>query len=217
MSIVTVERKILQKNDEVAQKNRLNFQKLGLHTINILGSPGSGKTTFLEKLILQTNNLFKTAVIEGDLQTDLDAQRISALQIPVVQLVTNGACHLEAQLVQDGFNQLDVSDAKLLIIENVGNLVCPAGFDLGEDQKMVVLSVTEGEEKPLKYPKIFQNASVLIINKIDLLPYVKCDLNTMIVNAKSINPKLIIFAVSSTTGEGFDAVIQWLKEFTLTS
>ena len=212
MHVITVEKKVLEKNDEVASRNRTDFKSEGLFTINVLGSPGSGKTTLLEQTILRSKELFKTEVIEGDIQTDLDAQRISALDIPVVQIVTNGACHLEAQLVIDSYMQLPDGDADLLIIENVGNLVCPAGYDLGEDKKIVVLSVTEGEDKPLKYPKMFRQSSVMIVNKIDLLPYVSCSIDKLVSNAKMINPDLIVFKLSCTTGEGFDEWIKWLDD-----
>ncbi|NUQ82841.1 MAG: hydrogenase nickel incorporation protein HypB [Bacteroidetes bacterium] len=211
MPVITVERKVLAKNDEVAAANRELFGKRGLFTINMLSSPGSGKTTLIEKTLGLLNPELRVQVIEGDIQTDLDAQRVSALGVPVVQIVTNGACHLEAQLVQDSFRQLPDEPADLLIIENVGNLVCPSGYDLGEDLKVVVLSITEGADKPLKYPKMFRNATVLLINKSDLEPYVDCKVADVKANALSINPDLTVFAVSARSGAGLADWVKWLE------
>ena len=154
----------------------------------------------------------KIAVIEGDVQTDLDAQRVAKYGVPVIQIVTLGGCHLDAKLVQDAMANLDLKGLDLLFIENVGNLVCPANYDLGEALKVVVLSTTEGDDKPLKYPAMFRNASVLIINKIDLLPYIKADLATLRKNALSINPSLNVFETSCTTGAGIDEWCAWLVE-----
>ena len=211
MSLITLERKVLEKNDAIAQAIRNRLQEKNIFSINLLSSPGSGKTSLVERTIHHLKNKFKIAVIEGDVQTDLDAQRINVLDIPVVQIVTNGACHLEAGLVRDAFEQLDISNLRFLIIENVGNLVCPAGYDLGESTKIVVLSTTEGDDKPLKYPAMFRNASVLIINKIDLLPYLPCNIETMKANAKSINASLQIFETSCTTDEGITEWCHWLE------
>jgi len=144
-------------------------------------------------------------------QTDLDAQRVEAFDIPVVQIVTNGACHLEAGLVRDAYKQINVKDVQLLIIENVGNLVCPAGYDLGEDLKVVIVSTTEGDDKPLKYPAMFRNSSVLIINKTDLVPYTGCSLEKLRNNALTINPSLKIFETSCTTNEGINDWCSWLE------
>ncbi|MBL7961877.1 hydrogenase nickel incorporation protein HypB [bacterium] len=211
MSLITLERKVLEKNDVIAQATRNRLREKNIFAINLLSSPGSGKTSLVERTIFHLKNKVKIAVIEGDVQTDLDAQRINVLDIPVVQIVTNGACHLEAGLVRDAFEQLDLSDTQMLIIENVGNLVCPAGYDLGETTKVVVLSTTEGDDKPLKYPAMFRNASVLIINKIDLLPYLPCNIETMKTNARSINPSLTIFETSCTTDKGMDEWCGWLE------
>ena len=211
MSLITLERKVLEKNDVIAQAIRNRLRDKNIFAINLLSSPGSGKTSLVERTIFHLKNKVKIAVIEGDVQTDLDAQRINVLDIPVVQIVTNGACHLEAGLVRDAFEQLDLSDTQMLIIENVGNLVCPAGYDLGETTKVVVLSTTEGDDKPLKYPAMFRNASVLIINKIDLLPYLPCNIETMKTNARSINPSLTIFETSCTTDKGVDEWCGWLE------
>ncbi|KAB2878554.1 hydrogenase nickel incorporation protein HypB [bacterium] len=211
MSLITLERKVLEKNDVIAQTIRNRLREKNIFAINLLSSPGSGKTSLVERTIYHLKNKVKISVIEGDVQTDLDAQRINVLDIPVVQIVTNGACHLEAALVRDAFDQLDISDTQMLIIENVGNLVCPAGYDLGETTKVVVLSTTEGDDKPLKYPAMFRNASVLIINKTDLLPYLPCNIETMKTNARSINPSLTIFETSCTTDKGMAEWCSWLE------
>lgn len=210
MSLITIERKILEKNDAIASENRNRFKSKNIFTINLVSSPGSGKTSLVERTLNQLDNNLKIAVIEGDVQTDLDAKRIEAFKTPVVQIVTNGACHLEANLVRDAFNQFENSDIELLIIENVGNLVCPAGYDLGEDLKIIIASTTEGDDKPLKYPAMFRNSSALIINKIDLLPFVNCSVDTIKNNALSINPNLTIFEVSCRTDEGIQEWCQWL-------
>ncbi len=210
MSVIKVERKILEKNDAIAQQLRNSFNEKKILAINLLSSPGSGKTSLIEQTVINSKSLFRTAVIVGDLQTDNDAQRIAALNIPVVQIITNGSCHLEANLVRDAFQNLK-DDFDLLFIENVGNLVCPAGFDLGEHHKLVVASTTEGDDKPLKYPVAYRNSSALIINKIDLLPYVTCAPEKIKKNALSINPKLEIFEISCTLETGIDSWIKWLQ------
>ena len=211
MSLVTIERKILEKNDAIASENRKNFSSKNIFVINLVSSPGSGKTSLVERTLSHLKNKTKIAVIEGDVQTDLDAKRIEALNTPVVQIVTNGACHLEANLVRDAFVQLKENNIEILIIENVGNLVCPAGYDLGEDVKVIIASTTEGDDKPLKYPAMFRNSSVLIINKIDLIPFVNCSIDAIKKNALSINPTLKIFEVSCQTGAGIHEWCDWLK------
>jgi len=210
MAVITVERKVLEKNDAIAQANRNDFHKLNIFSINLLSSPGSGKTSLVEKTIEQLKGKVDLSVIEGDVQTSLDAERVGKFDIPVVQIVTNGACHLEAGLVRDSFTQLNNQKIDLLIIENVGNLVCPASYDLGEDEKVVLLSTTEGDDKPLKYPAMFRRSSVLVINKIDLIPYVDCNIDEMKKNALNINPDLKIFDVSCKTGEGIEDWCNWL-------
>jgi hydrogenase nickel incorporation protein HypB len=210
MAVVTVERKILKKNDQIAAENRSQFKQRGLFVINLLSSPGSGKTSLLEKTIAHSSANFKLAVIEGDVQTDRDAQRISKYNVPVVQIVTNGGCHLEAKLIQDALDSINMDDLQMLVIENVGNLVCPANYDLGEDKKIVLVSTTEGDDKPLKYPSMFRVANLMIINKIDLLPYVEFDMSLVRDNALKINPQLEIIETSCKTGEGLETWIQWL-------
>jgi len=211
MSVITLERKVLEKNDEVAQQNRALFQEEGIFVLNLVSSPGSGKTSLLERTIEHLAGSVRIGVIEGDVQTDIDAQRIARFNIPVVQLVTNGSCHLDAKLVQDALQHFDLKSIELLIIENVGNLVCPANYDLGEALKVVVVSVTEGDDKPLKYPAMFRNASVLIINKIDLIPYVNCNIELLRSNALKINPQLEIFETSCTTNAGIPEWCAWIR------
>jgi hydrogenase nickel incorporation protein HypB len=211
MSVITVERKVLAKNDAVAEENRSLLRQNNIFTINIVSSPGSGKTSLIEKTIEYFMNKMKISVIEGDVQTDLDAQRVSSYNIPVVQIITNGGCHLEANLVKEAMAQIDINNTDLLIIENVGNLVCPAGYDLGENMKVVIISVTEGDDKPLKYPKMFMNSSVLVINKMDLLPFVNCNIEALKGNALKINPNLKIFEVSCTKETGLENWCNWLK------
>jgi hydrogenase nickel incorporation protein HypB len=196
MSVITIERKVLQKNDEIAIQNRELFTKKGLFVINVVSSPGSGKTSILERTLEHIKDKIKIAVIEGDVQTNIDAKRVERYGVPVVQIVTNGGCHLEAKLVKNALDNMNLDDVNILVIENVGNLVCPAGYDLGENMKVVIVSTTEGDDKPLKYPKMFRNASVLIINKIDLLSYIDCSLNELKKNALQINSSLEIFETS---------------------
>ena len=210
MSVITVERKVLEKNDDIARQNRAVFTERGIFVINLVSSPGSGKTRILEKTCEALRNTMKIAVIEGDVQTDLDAQRVAAYGVPVVQIVTMGGCHLDAGLVRDAMQKMDISQTDLLFIENVGNLVCPSGYDLGESLKAVVLSTAEGDDKPLKYPAMFRNSSVLIINKIDLIPYVNCNLHELKGNALKINPYLRIFEISCVTGAGIEEWCDWL-------
>jgi len=211
MGLITVERKILDMNDKIARENRLLFKEKKIFACNILSSPGSGKTSLIEKTIKFTKDKFNSVVIEGDIETSLDAERIQNLNVPVVQIVTNGACHLDADLVKDAFDNLDISKAKLLVIENVGNLVCPAEFDIGEHIKVVVLSVTEGEDKPQKYPLVFRESEALIINKIDLLPHLKFSMDVLRNNVLKINPKLKIFETSCYTDDGIQDWCDWLE------
>lgn len=210
MAVITIERKVLEKNDAFAAQNRQRFAEARLFAINVVSSPGAGKTSLLEQTIERLKGTLRLSVVEGDVQTDLDAQRVARYGAPVVQIVTNGGCHLEAKLVQDALDRLDLAATDLLVIENVGNLVCPANYDLGEAMKVVLLSTTEGDDKPLKYPAMFRNASVLVVNKIDLLPYVNCQMDTLVGNARAINPALRVFQVSCTTGAGLDDWCAWL-------
>ena len=210
MSVITIERKVLEKNDELARQNRALLERHRIFAINVVSSPGAGKTSLLERTLEHLAGRLAVAVIEGDVQTDIDAQRIAKYNVPAVQIVTAGGCHLEANLVHDALGNFDLSHIRLLIIENVGNLVCPSNYDLGEAMKVVVASTTEGDDKPLKYPAMFRNSSVLIINKIDLLPYVNCSIETLRANALRINPSLAVFETSCTTGAGIAAWCDWL-------
>lgn len=214
MSVITIERRILEKNDEIARQNRARLAEHGVLALNLVSSPGSGKTSLIERTLEQLNEKLRVAVIEGDVHTSLDAERIAGYRVPVVQIVTQGGCHLEAQLVREAMANLDLSGVDLLIIENVGNLVCPANYDLGEAMKIVIISTTEGEDKPLKYPAMFRNAAVLVINKIDLLPYLNCTLDVLKRNALQINPVLKVFETSCTTGTGISEWCAWLEAIT---
>ncbi|MDP1677193.1 MAG: hydrogenase nickel incorporation protein HypB [Bacteroidota bacterium] len=214
MSVVTIERKVLEKNDDIARRNRELFAKNNIFVINLVSSPGSGKTSLLERTLEYLTTSLRVAVVEGDVQTDFDAQRIAKYNIPVVQIVTNGGCHLEAKLVQDSLSAFSLENVDLLVIENVGNLVCPANYDLGEAMKVVVVSTTEGDDKPLKYPGMFHNASILIINKIDLVPYVNSDPEVIKKNALQINPALKIFETSCSTNKGIPEWCEWLRSQT---
>ncbi len=209
MSVITVERKVLEKNDEVAAQLRNQFKAQNVKVFNLLSSPGSGKTTLLERTLEKLD--VKSAVIEGDVQTDNDAQRIAKHDVPVVQIVTNGGCHLDALLVRDALVTLEWQNVQLLFIENVGNLVCPASYDLGEDHKVVIISTTEGDDKPLKYPKMFRVADVCVLNKIDLLDYIDFDVAKFKENALKINPNLLFFETSAKSGDGIDKWVAWLK------
>ncbi|HMK39817.1 MAG TPA: hydrogenase nickel incorporation protein HypB [Bacteroidota bacterium] len=210
MSVITIERKVLEKNDVLAGQNRALLEKHGIFAINVVSSPGAGKTSLLERTLEHLAGRLSVAVIEGDVQTDFDARRVARYNVPAVQIVTAGGCHLEANLVHDALANIDLANVRLLIIENVGNLVCPSNYDLGEALKVVVASTTEGDDKPLKYPGMFRNSSVLIINKIDLLPYVNCSIAALRANALRINPSLAVFETSCTTGAGIPAWCDWL-------
>jgi hydrogenase nickel incorporation protein HypB len=212
MSIVTIERKVLEKNDALALKNRDLFCSHGTFVVNLVSSPGSGKTSILERTLEHLKGKLRLAVVEGDVQTDFDARRVAQFDVPVVQIITNGGCHLDAKLVHDALGSIPLEGIQLLVIENVGNLVCPANYDLGEHMKVVVASTTEGDDKPLKYPTMFRNASALLINKIDLLPYVQCQLPELKNNALRINPALRVFETSCSTQQGIAEWCTWLGE-----
>ncbi|HDK26246.1 MAG TPA: hydrogenase accessory protein HypB [Candidatus Atribacteria bacterium] len=211
MTKVKVFTNILKANENIAQKNRDIFDKNKVYTINLMSSPGSGKTSLLERTINLVKNELKMAVLEGDLQTDNDAQRIKKYDIPVVQINTNGACHLDANMVDRALKSFDFKEIDLFVIENVGNLVCPASFELGEHDKAVMVSTTEGDDKPIKYPVMFRKAKVLLINKIDLLPYTNFNMSKIKKDAMNINPEMRIFEISCRTGEGLGIWIDWLK------
>lgn len=207
---VRLEHNILGANELLARKNRNIFSAQDLLVINLMSSPGSGKTTILEKTIDSLNGKLKLGVIEGDLYTDQDAQRIEKKGVRVVQINTEGACHLDAGMVDKAFQELPGDNLDLLFIENVGNLVCPAEFDLGEDLKAVVISTTEGNDKVTKYPLIFREAGVIVLNKIDLLPYTDFSLERFREDLAQINPLAPVFLVSGRTGEGISEWNEWL-------
>lgn len=204
--------KILEANEQVAARNRELFREKGVYVINLMSSPGSGKTSILERTITALADRLSMAVIEGDIYTSRDAERIEKKGVPVVQINTSGACHLDAHMVEEALADLDLDGVKLLVVENVGNLVCPAEFDLGENAKVVVLSTTEGNDKPMKYPLVFRQSRAVLVNKIDLLPHTDFDLNTLRRDVHLINPELTVFEVSAKTGAGFAPWCQWLLE-----
>ena len=210
--MVRIEQDILGKNNVYAGENRQYFAEHGLFAINLVSSPGSGKTTLLVKTIEDLAGRLPVAVVEGDQQTSNDADRIRATGAPAVQVNTGKGCHLDAHMVGHALERLNLPDDGLLMIENVGNLVCPSSFDLGEAHKVVILSVTEGEDKPLKYPDMFNAADLMILNKVDLLPYLTFDVDKCIDYARRINPKLEVLKVSATTGEGMERWLAWLTE-----
>ncbi len=209
---ISVVKDILEANDRIAQENRAIFDEKGLVVFNLMSSPGAGKTSLLEKTIDGLKDHLRMGVIEGDIQSSQDAERIARKGIPVVQINTGGACHLDGNMIRDTFKSFNFDDLDLLVVENVGNLVCPAEFQVGEDFKVMILSVPEGEDKPSKYPLMFHESKVLLINKIDLLPYVDCNIETIKEQALKVNPHLTMFEISCKTGEGLDAWYSWLKE-----
>jgi hydrogenase nickel incorporation protein HypB len=209
---VEVRRAILDKNDRLAERNRGFFRARGLLVLNFLSSPGSGKTTFIRESVRKLGPDLKAGVIVGDLATDNDAQRLRESGAPVVQITTGTVCHLEAEMVGRALKRLDLTNLNLLIIENVGNLVCPASYDLGEDLRVVLLSVTEGEDKPLKYPPMFQSADVVIISKLDLSQACGYDRDTALANIRRAAPKARIFETSAKTGQGLDAWREFLLQ-----
>jgi hydrogenase nickel incorporation protein HypB len=208
---VKVAESILGANDRIAEENRRLFKENGVFVINIMSSPGAGKTTLLERTLTALKDRYKIGVIEGDVATTADAQRIEKLGVPVVQINTGSACHLDGSMVRGALEEFDLKSLDLLIVENVGNLVCPAEFKLGEDKKVMLLSVAEGDDKPLKYPLMFHESSVLLINKLDLLPYTDFDLEKARRDSLSINPKLDVFPLSCRTGEGLAGWYGWLE------
>jgi len=209
---VPVVRNILQANERLAEANRRRFDEAGIFVFNLMSSPGAGKTSLLERTIEGLADRIRMAVIEGDLQSSYDAERIQRKGVQAVQINTDGGCHLDGNMIQIALESLDLQALDLLIIENVGNLVCPAEFNLGEDEKVMILSVTEGDDKPSKYPLMFQLSSVLLVNKIDLLPYLDCDVAKIRERARQLNGRQDIFEISCRTGEGLPAWLSWLEQ-----
>lgn len=212
VNTIALEKEILGKNQLIAERNRGWFAGRNILALNLVSSPGSGKTTLLEKTLNDLKSEFEISVIEGDQETIHDAERIRATGCKAVQINTGTGCHLEAEMLAKGLESLNPSANSLLFIENVGNLVCPAMFDLGERAKVAILSVTEGEDKPLKYPNMFRASELMILNKIDLLPYVKFDVEKCIEYAREVNPHIKILQVSATGGEGMSEWYEWLKK-----
>jgi hydrogenase nickel incorporation protein HypB len=210
--MIKIERDILAKNNDYAAENRDTFSTHGIFALNLVSSPGSGKTTLLVKTIAALHGTLPIAVIEGDQQTDNDAARIRAAGAPALQINTGKGCHLDAYMVGQAMQQLHMQDDSLLLIENVGNLVCPASFDLGEAHKVVILSVTEGEDKPLKYPDMFRAADLMLLNKCDLLPYLEFDAELAVDYARRINPKLKVIRISASSGEGMTEWLDWIAQ-----
>jgi len=210
-TVIELETRILAKNDALAATNRAWFAGREILALNLVSSPGAGKTTLLERTIRDLNDELKFFVIEGDQATTVDSERIRAAGAPAVQVNTGTGCHLEADMVARGLAELKPEAGSILMIENVGNLVCPALFDLGERAKVVILSVTEGEDKPLKYPHMFRAAEVMILNKTDLLPYVDFDVSRAVAHARQVNPDIAVYQLSARTGDGLDAWYEWLR------
>jgi len=208
--LIAIEQDILQRNNLLAERNRGYFEAKNIHCLNLMSSPGSGKTTLLEETIRQLKNRKQIYVIEGDQQTSNDADRIAALGVPVFQVNTGTGCHLDASMINHALKHLNPEENALLFIENVGNLVCPALFDLGEAEKVVIVSTTEGDDKPLKYPHIFKEANVCVINKTDLAPYLNTNINTLRENCLKVNPQLKIFEMSALKHIGIEEWCEWL-------
>lgn len=209
---IPVVRNILEANEQMAAENRRLFDEHHLLVINLMSSPGAGKTSLLEKTIDGLKDRVRIGVIEGDIQSDQDAQRIARKGITAVQINTDGACHLDGNMIRETLKEFNLKTIDLLFIENVGNLVCPAEFSLGENFKAMILSVAEGDDKPAKYPLMFRQSMVLLINKIDLLPYVNCSIEKIRKEALRINPQLTIFDISCQSDQGLDAWFNWLME-----
>ena len=208
---ITISESILAKNDRLAERNRGYFMAKEVLVLNMMSSPGSGKTSLIQRTLQDLNQSLRSAVIVGDLETDNDARRLQTTGSPAIQITTGTVCHLEADLVLNAAKQLDLDAIELLIIENVGNLVCPAAYDLGEDVRVALLSVTEGEDKPLKYPTAFKSADVVIINKIDIAEVVGFDRDKAINNLKKIAPQATVFEVSARSGQGIDRWYDYLR------
>jgi len=208
---IPVVKKVLEANERIAEENRRLFEEHGVLVINLVSGPGAGKTTLLEKTLEGLKDQWRFGVIEGDIQSTLDAQRIASPGVPVVQINTGGACHLDGNMVRQALDKIDLGSLDVLIVENVGNLVCPVEFDIGENCKVMLLSVPEGDDKPLKYPLIFHESRLLLINKMDLLPYVDFNVGKMREESLRINPHLEIIEISCKTGEGLTLWFDWLR------
>jgi hydrogenase nickel incorporation protein HypB len=211
MPRIDLRQKVLSENARLAGELRASFRDRGVLCLNLVSSPGSGKTSLLEQTLAHISRSTRIAVLTGDLQTENDAIRLRRFRFPVKQITTGGVCHLDARMIEGHLRDWALDDLDILFIENVGNLVCPSSYDLGEEAKVVLLSVTEGDDKPLKYPSIFFKSKLAIINKMDLLPYVPFDLERSIENARKVNPEIEILKLSCTTGEGIEAWLNWIE------
>jgi len=209
---IPVVQKVLEANERIADENRRLFEEMDVLVINLVSGPGAGKTTLLEKTIHGLKDQYRFGVIEGDIQSTLDAERIASTGIPVVQINTGGACHLDGNMIREAIDNIDLGSVDVLVVENVGNLVCPVEFDIGEAFKVMLLSVPEGDDKPFKYPLIFHESRLLLINKMDLLPYVEYDIGKMCDQSRKLNPHLEIIQISCKTGEGLSSWFDWLKD-----
>ncbi len=211
MTRVATERKVLTENDRIAAELRAQFSRHGILCVNLISSPGAGKTSLLERTLERFRAGERVAVLTGDIQTDNDARRLARWGFPVKQITTGGACHLDARMVERALADWNLASFDMLLIENVGNLVCPSSYDLGEAAKVVVLSLAEGDDKPLKYPAIFFKSELMVLNKVDLLPFVNFDLALACEYARRVHPEIEIIETSCTTGAGLDKWLEWLK------
>jgi hydrogenase nickel incorporation protein HypB len=209
---VKVVKNLLEANEHIASQNRSFFDEKGIVVVNLMGSPGAGKTTLLEQTIEAMKKTIPMAVIEGDITSSRDGERIAAHAVPTVQINTGGACHLDGNMVKSALTELALDSIGFLVVENVGNLVCPAEFNIGEHHKAMIISTTEGDDKPEKYPLMFQVSQVLLLNKIDLLPHLNFDMERFRDTVHKVNPKLTVIPISCTTGEGLDTWFRWLEE-----
>ena len=210
MSVIKIVKNILQTNDEITSKNKKLLDEKGIYVINLMSSPGSGKTSLLERMIAKLKNNINIAVIEGDIYTTKDAERIEAQGVPVIQINTGGACHLDGEMIKNALNALTLDNTDLLVIENVGNLVCPAEFEIGEDIKICVLSTPEGNDKPLKYPLMFEKSGAIILNKLDLIEFTDFNKEEFYRDIKSLNANVVTFETSCVKNQGIDEICSWL-------
>jgi hydrogenase nickel incorporation protein HypB len=208
--LVQVRQHVLKRNDTVARALRASFRAAGTYVVSLVSSPGAGKTALLEQMLGALHDRHRVAALVGDLATDNDARRLARSGAPVKQIITGTVCHLEAEMIKAALDDVPWEGLDFLFIENVGNLVCPAAFDLGEAAKVAIVSITEGDDKPLKYPDIFAVASLILVNKIDLAPYLDADVDRLIGNARRVNPDVEVLTVSARTGQGLDAWLAWL-------
>ncbi len=211
MADIPVRKSVHSRNDEIARQNRRRFREAGLCVINLLSSPGSGKTSLLERTAERMKDSVRILVIDGDVETERDADRLRKAGLEAFQIQTHGACHLDASMISGQLQQVDLTRYDLLLIENIGNLVCPSSFDLGEEFRVVVASTTEGDDKPVKYPEAYHTADLCVLNKIDLLPYVEFDIREFEAGARRVNDQLQFFHTSCVSGEGIDAWCDWLR------